>query len=94
MFGKKATEEMEVTKFEDGARYGTFAESHGSKYYSEISVTPTDSGSSLSMSFRGEPQTWVAKIADATIARLFMGASRKAFAKDLADIAAAAESSD
>ncbi len=91
MFGKKATEEMEVTEFEDGVRYGTFAESHGSKYFSEISVTPTDSGCRLSMNFRGEPQTWITKIADKTIGRLFMSTTRKALAKDLADIGAAAE---
>ena len=91
MFGKKATEEMEITEFEAGVRYATFAESHGSKYYSEMRVDPTDTGCRLSMNFRGEPQTLLTKIADATIGRLFMGATRKALAKDLADIAAAAE---
>ena len=91
MFGKSATEVMEVTEFEEGVRYATFAESHGSKYHSEIRVDPTDSGSRLTMGFRGEPQSTLAKIADATIGRLFMGATRKALAKDLADIGAAAE---
>jgi hypothetical protein len=91
MFGKEATEEMEVTEFDDGRRYATAAESHGSKYFSEISVTPTDEGSRISMGFRGEPQSTFAKIMDATAGRLFMGATRKALAKDLADIGAAAE---
>jgi hypothetical protein len=92
MFGKKATEDMEVTEFEDGVRYGTSAESHGSKYYSEIRVDPTDVGCRLSMNFRAEAQTASARIADATLGRLFMRATRKALAKDLADIGAAAES--
>lgn len=92
MFGKKATEDMEVTEFEEGVRYATFAESHGSKYYSEMRVDPTDTGCRLSMSFRGEAQTILTKVADATLGRLFMGATRKALAKDLADIGAAAES--
>lgn len=92
MFGKKATEVMEVTDFEDGVGYSTFAESHGSKYYSEMRVDPTATGSRISMDFRGEPQTLLTKIADATVGRLFMSATRKALAKDLDDIAAAAES--
>ncbi len=92
MFGKKATEVMEVTEFEEGVRYATFAESHGSKYYSEVRVDPTDEGCRLSMNFRGEAQTALTRIADVTIGRLFMGATRKALAKDLADIGAAAES--
>lgn len=91
MFGKKATEVMEVTEFDEGVRYATSAESHGSKYFSEIRIDPTDAGSRLSISFRGEPQTTFATIMNVTIGRLFMGATRKAFAKDLADIAAAAE---
>lgn len=45
MFGKKATEVMEVTEFEEGVRYATSAESHGSKYFSEIRIDPTDAGS-------------------------------------------------
>ena len=92
MFGKQATEVMEVTEYEDGVRYSTSAESHGSKYFSEILVEPTDTGCVLSMSLRAEPQTAFAKIMSATVGRLFIGATRKAFAKDLADIGAAAES--
>jgi hypothetical protein len=92
MFGKKATEVMEVTEYEDGVRYATFAESHGSKYYSEMRVDPAAGGCRLSMNFRGEPQTLLTKIVDATVGRFVVGATRKALAKDLADIKAAAES--
>ncbi len=91
MFGKKATEDMEVTEFDDGRRYATAAESHGSKYFSEISVEPTDGGCRITMGFRGEPQSTLAKVMDITVGRLFMGATRKALARDLADIGAAAE---
>lgn len=91
MFGKKATEDMEVTEFEAGRRYATAAESHGSRYFSEITVEPTDGGCSITMRFRGEPQSTLAKFMDATVGRLFMGATRKALARDLADIGAAAE---
>jgi len=91
MFGKKATEEMEVTEFDEGRRYATAAESHGSKYFSEISVEPTDGGCRITMGFRGEPQSTLTKVMDVTVGRLFMGATRKALARDLADIGAAAE---
>ena len=93
MFGKSATEEMEVVEFVEGSHYATFAESHGSKYHSEIRVTPTDKGCTLSMGFRGEAQSTMAKVMDATLGRLFLGAARKALKKDLADIGAAAEAS-
>lgn len=92
MFGRKATEVMEVTEFEDGAGYSTFAESHGSKYYSAMRVDPNAGGSRLTMTFRGEPQSLLAKVLDATMGRFFIGATRKALAKDLDDIATAAES--
>lgn len=91
MFGKKATEEMEVTEFDDGRRYAAAAESHGSKYFSEISVEPADGGCRITMRFRGEPQSTLARVMDATVGRLFIGATRKALARDLADIGAAAE---
>lgn len=91
MFGKSATEEMEVVEFVDGSHYKTFAESHGSKYHSEIRVTPNEKGCTLSMGFEGEAQSTMAKVMDATLGRLFMGAARKALTKDLADIGAAAE---
>ena len=91
MFGKKATEDMHVTEFDDGRRYATAAESHGSKYFSEISVEPTDGGCRITMGFRGEPQSTLAKVMDVTVSRLFIGATRKALARDLADIGAAAE---
>ena len=92
MFGKQATEVMEVTEYEEGVRYATSAESHGSKYFSEIRVEPTEAGCVLSMSLRAEPQTVLTKIMSVTVGRLFSGVTRKAFMKDLADIGAAAES--
>ena len=91
MFGQTATEDMEVTEYEEGARYATFAESHGSKYHSELRVEPRGTGSEMTMSFTGEPQSLFAKVMDVTVGRLFMGSTRKAFARDLADIAAAVE---
>ena len=79
MFGKQATEVMEVTEYEEGFRYATSAESHGSKYFSEVRVEPAETGCVLSMSLRAEPQTVFSKIMSVTVGRLFRGATRKAF---------------
>jgi hypothetical protein len=55
-------------------------------------VEPDGEGRSvLSMSFGATPTGTVAKVMSATVGRLFANATRKAFEKDLADIAAAAE---
>ena len=93
MFGRTATEVMEVTEYEEGKRYVTLAESHGAKYRSEMTVEAAGEGSRLSMSFSSEPQTFMTKVMAATVGRLFMSSTRKAIAKDLEDIAAVAEKS-
>jgi carbon monoxide dehydrogenase subunit G len=93
MLGKEATEEMEVTGIEPGRAYTVGAESHGSKYLSELRVEGTgDGGTILTMTFDAEPQTFLSKLMANTIGHLFKGGTRKALAKDLDDIAAAAES--
>ena len=43
------------------------------------------------MSFGATPTGTVARLMSATVGRLFVNATRKAFEKDLADIAAAVE---
>jgi carbon monoxide dehydrogenase subunit G len=93
MFGREATEEMEVTGIEPGRAYTVEAESHGSRYLSELRLEGTgDGGSILTMTFDAEPQTFVSKLMASTIGHLVKGGTRKALAKDLDDIAAAAES--
>ncbi|HKJ35037.1 MAG TPA: SRPBCC family protein [Solirubrobacterales bacterium] len=92
MFGKEATEEMEVTGVVPGRSYTVGAESHGAKYLSELRVEGTGDGTSiLTMSFDAEPQGFGAKLMAHTLGYLFRGGTRKALAKDLDDIAAAAE---
>lgn len=92
MFGKEATEEMEVTAVEPGRSYRVQAASHGSEYRSEIRVEPAGSeAAELAMTFEAEPRGALARLMAATAGRLFAGATRKALAQDLDDIAAAAE---
>jgi len=92
MFGKEATEEMWVTEIDPGRSYVVNAESHGSKYTTAMSVAPTSDGTcEVTMDFGGEAVGTMAKVMSATIGRFFENATKKAFAQDLDDIAAAAE---
>ena len=94
LFGRTATEDMWVTEFEPGRSYVVEANSHGTEYRTTQSVEPDgDGGCVLSMSFSGNPTGTMAKVMSATIGRFFVSATRKAFEKDLADIASAAEDS-
>ena len=92
MFGREATEEMEVATVTPGRSYTVLAESRGTKYHSELRVEGAGAGASvLTMTFAGEPQSFGAKLMGATIGRLFVGTTRKLLAKDLDDVASAAE---
>lgn len=92
MFGKQATEEMEVTAVEPERSYTTVAH-HGTTHYESIlQVEPLDDGRSrLTMSFEGTSSSAVGRVLTATVGRLFQGSSRKMIQRDLDDIAAAAE---
>jgi len=92
LFGREAVEEMEVTAIEPERSYTVEADGRGAHYRSVLTVEPSGEGTVLSMTFGGEPIGLAARIMAATAGRLFEGATRKAFERDLADIAAAAES--
>jgi carbon monoxide dehydrogenase subunit G len=92
MFGKEATEEMEVSAVSPGTGYSVVAASHGMRYESTFTLQPTGpDGCVLTMVFAGEPTSTASRAMAATIGRLFVGQTRKALVKDLDDIAAAAE---
>ena len=91
MFGRTATEEMEVTRIDPGRYYVVEAESHGARYRSEMTVEPiAEAAYRLTMSFGAEAQGTISKILALTMGRLFERSTRKALQKDLADIANAA----
>ena len=93
MFGKKATEDMTVTALDPGRSYTTEARSHGAHYLSTNQVEPIGGGSRITVTFGAEPTSAISKIFAGTIGRLFDNATRKALAKDLTEIAVAAERS-
>ena len=91
MFGRTATEDMWVTEFDPGRSYVVEANSHGTEYRTAQRIEPDGDGSLLTMTFSGTATGTMAKIMSATVGLLFANATKKAFEKDLADIAAAAE---
>lgn len=92
MFGKTATEEMEVTDVQPGRSYTVVADGHSVHYRSVIAVAPlAEARTSLSMTFAAAPRGLGSKLLAATVGRLFAGATRRALEKDFDDIATAAE---
>ena len=92
VFGKEATEELEVTAVDPGRSYTVEADSGGTHYRSVLTVEPAAGGAVITMTF-GAEQTGgrIASFLTRTVGRLFQGPTRKALQQDLDDIAAAAE---
>lgn len=90
IFGKQATEEMEVSVFERPGRYVLLAESRGMRYESVHVIEPTEEGCRLTLTFNGEPQTTSAKLMSA-MSGVFIGSMKKLMAQDMADLKAAVE---
>lgn len=93
MMGRTASETMEVTTVDPGRSYVVEADSGGTRYRSEFRLVPEGGGTALTMTFAGEPSGVAGKLMAATLGRLFAGATRKALAADLDDIARASEGS-
>lgn len=97
LFGKEATEEMEVTAVDEGRSYTVEAHSGGVHYRSVMSVEPDGDGARIRMSFAGEEEGkvgLVGRIVARTAGKAIEKATRKALQQDLDDIAAAAEATD
>ena len=90
LFGREATEEMTVTAFEPPKRYTLSAESHGSRYHTELSFAAEGQGTRMTMTFQGTPVTLTARIMS-VLMRPMMKTLAKTCAKDLEDIKTAIE---
>lgn len=92
IFGKEATEVMEIAAMEPGRSYVATAASRGMRYRTEVGVEGAGPGASrLWMTMSGEAEGAAARVMAVLLAPLFRGATRRLLAKDLDDIAAAAE---
>ncbi|WP_062069180.1 SRPBCC family protein [Demequina sediminicola] len=95
MFGREASEVMEVTGIQAPVRTTVGSLSHGTYYTTEFHCEPIDSGTRLTCSFTGEPRdpSFVQKLGWVVFGASGMKATKKVVADDLADIASAAEGS-
>ena len=91
LFGKTATEVIQITDSVDGEYYDTEARSHGSVYRSKISVSEADGDTSLRMDFRAEPISVGARIVSILLGFTFKRATAKALLQDLKDVKAIVE---
>ncbi len=93
MFGKEASETMEVVEFQPGKSYTLQAKSCGCEYRTTVSVKPAAGGrgSEITFDFNGTPLTFGAKVMSAAMGWMMKGACVKAIKQDLGDLKKAVE---
>ncbi|NDJ78427.1 MAG: SRPBCC family protein [Chloroflexi bacterium] len=90
MFGREATEEMEISAFEPNHSYEVVASSHGANYHTIYTFTEVDGGTRVEMVFTGTPVSLVAKLM-APLGFLFQGSTRTALDADMDNLKAVCE---
>jgi hypothetical protein len=91
MFGKEATETMEVVGFQPGSSYTLGASSCGCEHRTVVSVRPNGGGGEITIDFTGRPMTFGAKLMGVLMGWMVKGAGAKAMKQDLVDLKAAVE---
>lgn len=99
MFGRQATETMEVTEFDPPRAYTLSANSHGMQYSCRVTVLEEQpgiggGGCRLSYDFNATPTTLLARVTCPIMGIFMKGAMRKAMDKDLVDIKGYIEAQD
>lgn len=92
MFGKEATETMEVTAFDPPRSYSLGCNSCGCVYDSRLDFAPNAGGTKINMTMTMTAQSFFAKLMS-PLAKLFAGTMKKCFDGDLEAIRKAAEGS-
>jgi hypothetical protein len=94
MFGRAETVEMWVAEAEPNRSTTVKAVQGGADYTTRFSLAPRDGGTDLTLTFGAEviKPTAASRIMMLLFGRMGMAATRKALTKDLAEIAAKAES--
>jgi uncharacterized protein YndB with AHSA1/START domain len=90
MFGKSASEEMEVAEIAPPHRIELTAHNHGTDYRIAHTLAAAPEGTRLSLRFAGTPVTLAARLF-APLGWLFAGSVRKQIEKDLVDLKREAE---
>ncbi len=92
MFGREATETMEIVEFDPPHGFVLLAESHGSRYRTTFRYTESDGGTDLVMTFEATPLTLMAKIMSTLMKGMMKKMITKECGKDLDELKAAVES--
>ena len=90
MFGKEATETMEVVAFDPPRGYELWAVNCGTEYLTRFAFTPEGAGTRVGVDFRARPVRWWAW-GFVPLAYLMGGMIRKLLARDVDQIRAAVE---
>ena len=84
MFGRAATEILEIAAWDPPESYVATASSHGMRYRSRVSVARAAGGARLAFTFESQGVTRAARIASTLLAPMMRHAVKKAFRADLA----------
>ena len=90
MFGKEATETMDVTAFDPPRSYTVGAYSCGTQYETTFRFEPEGDGTKVTLDFTGTPKTFLARLM-MPLMKLMAGAVKKCVTQDLDDLKKAAE---
>ena len=90
MFGKEATETMEVVEFKPPHGYALGCQSHGCRYRSDFQFKPNAGGTRVEMTFEATPRTLLARMMGFLTAPMIKGVA-KCMEKDLEDLKASLE---
>jgi hypothetical protein len=91
VFGKTATEVMQITDAAENDSYTTKAVSHGCVYITTMEISANNEGCALTMTHEIQPQAFVAKLLSFPMGLLFKGTIRRVILQDLNDIKNAVE---
>ncbi len=94
MFGREATEEMEVKTFERPRRYVLEATSHGSHYLTTFNFREKGGGTEMEMNFQATPLSFFAKVMGFFLNKMMMKTVVTECGKDLKDLKAAIEGAE
>ena len=90
MFGREATEEMEVTEFESNKLYTVAADSCGARFESTFRFHPVGKQTRVDMTMTSTPQSLFAKLF-APLGYLMAGGVKKVIASDIEQLAKVCE---
>lgn len=92
LYGREATEEMWVTGVDAPRSYIVEAESHGSRYRTNLTFEPADRGTRVTMVFAAHPVSFLSRLFSFLLGGAMLKSVKKALAQDLTDLKRAAES--